>query len=124
MRKTPLKRKSKSETSILQRKCDDLLQDRGREMYKKCEICSKPMDCMHHFFTKRSSNRLRYDWDNLIPICRGCHFAHHNKSDPTIHATVIRKRGQNWYNLLLKKKQETIKTDVPYYKYILEMLSK
>lgn len=81
------------------------------------------MYCMHHFFTKQSSNRLRYDWDNLVPICRGCHFSHHNKSDPTIHATVLKKRGQNWYDTLLMKKRETIKTDVPYYNYVLEMLN-
>lgn len=77
---------------------------------------------MHHFFPKSVSSRLRYDFDNLIPICQGCHMRHHQAGDPTIHATIIKKRGQAWYDTLLKKKYETIKTNTAYYKYIWEML--
>ena len=106
-----------------QKKCDKRLQEKGRALYPCCEVCGKPMSCLHHFFPKSVSSRLRYDWDNLIPICNFCHMRHHMANDPTIHARVIQKRGLKWYEMLLKKKYEGIKVNVAYYKYIWEMLS-
>lgn len=122
-----LKSKDKPKTlspSEWQKKCDTRLQEKGRELYKKCEVCGKPISCLHHFFPKSVSSRLRYDWDNLIPICNGCHMRHHQANDPTIHGTIIKKRGQAWYDFLLKKKYETVRVNVEYYKYIWEMLNK
>lgn len=123
MKRSPLRRKSKSITSIWQRKCDSRLQEKGRELYSKCEVCGKPMSCLHHFYPRRVSARLRYDWDNLIPICNGCHMRHHQAGDPKIHGTVIKKRGQAWYDILLSKSRESIKVDKFYYEYVWEMLN-
>jgi len=121
-----LKEKDKKEKTLTlgkwQIKCDKRLQEIGRQRFKKCEACSKPMYCLHHFITKGLSARLRYDWDNLVPICPSCHFAHHKKSDPNIHATVIKKRGQAWYDLLESKRREHMDVNVGYYKYVWEML--
>jgi len=69
----------------------------------KCEVCGKLANQVHHFFTKGQNGHLRYDFTNGIPICRSCHFRHTHLGDPTIHATVIKKRGQKWYNKLLAK---------------------
>ncbi len=122
MRRTGLSRRGKSKTSILQKKCDKLLQEEGRARYSKCEVCGNPMSCLHHFFPKSISAVLRYDWGNLIPICQGCHMRHHSAGDPRIHATIIKKRGQKWYDTLLKRKNKTIKVNVEYYENILKGL--
>lgn len=113
--------KEKWSLSKWQKECDTLLQKRSNGM--KCEICGKPAYCFHHFFPKSVSSRLRYDFDNLIPICQGCHSRHHQAGDPRIHGTVTKKRGLAWYDTLLKKKYEEIKVNKGYYKYIYEWLS-
>ena len=116
-----LKDKDKARTltpSQWQKKCDKKLQENGKIRYSKCEVCGKPISCLHHFFPKSVSSRLRYDWDNLIPICQGCHSRHHQANDPRIHGTVIDKRGLQWYHELLKKKYEGIKVNIEYYKKI------
>lgn len=121
-----LKEKSKPKaltSSQWQKKCDTKLQHKGKELYQKCEVCSKPMSCLHHFFPKSVSSRLRYDWDNLIPICNGCHMRHHQANDPTIHGTILKKRGQAWYEVLIVKKYEPMDINIGYYKYIYEMLT-
>ena len=103
----------------LQSKADKLLQKKGREVFDKCEICGEPMQCLHHFFTKSSSARLRYEWDNMIPICQACHFAHHTRFDPNINVMILKSRGFDWYDNLVKTKQEVIKTNRDYYNNIL-----
>lgn len=100
-------------------KADKAIQNEGRKRYKKCEACGKPMSCLHHYYPKSMASVLRYDWDNLIPICQGCHFRHHN-GDPSIHNKINEKRGQQWLNRLKKKKQQIIKVNIAYYKEIIE----
>ena len=109
-------------TSQLQKKCAKLLQELGRETFEFCEVCGMPLSCLHHFVKKSQSNRLRYDKDNLIPICNSCHFKIHITDDPSIEATIIRKRGWKWYDQLMKKKHEMVKTNLPYYLKIKEIL--
>jgi len=111
---------AKSKLTKLRNKCDKALQLEGKRRFKYCEVCGRVMDCLHHFYPKESCKRLRYDWDNLIPICVGCHFAHHKRFDPSIHATVIKQRGMEWYEFLTKKKGEIIKVNIGYYKKVLE----
>jgi len=120
---TRLKRVSKTKLRKLQLECDALYQKVGKRMFPKSIVSGKPTEVIHHFYTKQSSSRLRYDFDNAIPLTNGEHFSHHIKSDPTIHATVIRKKGQNWYDTLSKKKNESMKVNEEYYKYVLEMLN-
>lgn len=122
MRRKTLSRKSKSTIPKLRRKCDALLQQEGRRRFKKCEVCDKLMNCLHHFYPKSMSSKLRYEWTNLIPICNSCHFRHHSTGDPSIHATIISKRGQEWYEFLTMTKREIIKTSVAYYREVLQKL--
>lgn len=105
-----------------QKKCDKRSQEVGRIMYKKCEVCGKPMSCLHHFYPKSVSARLRYDWDNLIPICQGCHMRHHQAGDPRIHNRIIEKRGKVWLAEIHSKATESIKVNIAHYKYVWEML--
>lgn len=123
MKKTKLKQRSPTKLAVLRRQCDRALQEEGRRRYKVCEVCGKPMSCLHHFFPKSVSSRLRYEWDNLIPICVGCHFLHHSTFNPSVHATVIKKRGVEWYDNLAKLKEEIIKVNVAYYEEQLETLT-
>ena len=116
-----MKRKPKT----LQKECDELLQQAGKKRYSKCEVCGKPISCLHHFHPKSVSNALRYDWDNLIPICNGCHSRHHQAGDPFIHGTIIQIRGKKWHDTLLKRRwQETVKTNKEYYENIKNSLSR
>lgn len=108
----------------LRRKADRLMQEHYRKVYNVCEVCGNPMICMHHFFTKGSSAYLRYDDRNLIPICNSCHFKHHNTSNPTIHMTVIEKRGMDWYKELRRDSSKIQKVGVGYYKSIIERYEK
>ena len=104
----------------LQSKADKALQTKGRKEFSKCEICGEPIHCLHHFFTTASSARLRYEWENMIPVCRSCHFSHHQKFDPHINVTILRVRGFDWYDNLVEIKKESIKTNRVYYNNILE----
>ena len=122
MKRTRLNKKGKSKVSILRAKCDKALQEEGKRRFKVCEVCGKPINCLHHFFPKSISSRLRYEWDNLIPICVSCHFKHHSTFNPTIHAEVIKKRGIEWYDDLEKLKWEIIKTNVAYYEEQLQKI--
>jgi len=99
----------KSKATRLKEKKDKELQTEGREKFKNCEVCGNVMTCLHHFFPKKLSDKLRYEWDNLIPICSSCHLRHHRAQDPTIHATIIKQRGWRWYNKLIKIKNDKSK---------------
>ena len=71
-----------------------------------CEVCGKGMKEVHHFFPKGRFSILKYDVNNGIILCQECHFNHHFVGIPIIHATIIKKRGNKWYQSLLKKSQE------------------
>jgi len=93
-------------------------------LISKCEVCGKQSTQVHHFFPKGMYGFLRYDLDNGISMCNGCHFAHHHKGDPTIHQTVINKRGRKWYEQLLEKSKEqpTSYMTIGWYKENIERL--
>lgn len=114
---------AKSKLTRLRKDCDKLMQIKGMELCNKCEVCGKEAHCRHHFFPKSTSAILRYDWDNLIPICQGCHMQHHLNGNPRIHAMIIKKRGQEWFDTLEAKSRQTIKINQGYYKEIKELLS-
>lgn len=114
---------AKTKIALLKEKCDKALQTYYRKLYKVCEVCGGKAICMHHFFPKSMSLTLRYNEENLVPICRGCHMRHHQADDPTIHMTVVKNRGEDWYNRLNKYRQKKIKESVQYYKDKLEELN-
>ena len=106
----------KSKKRRLQLKCDRLLQEIWRKENPKCEVCGKPTQVSHHFITKGSCSALRYDFDNLIPLCNGCHMKIHQGSDSEIIVNIKDKRGDEWFKELQRKRWKTVvKTDIKYY---------
>ena len=107
----------------LQKKADRLLQELGRKVYSKCEICGKDMDCLHHFITKGSSSYLRYTWENLIPICTSCHVRIELRKAHELTAVIVLKRGEAWIKELTNKAHTYVKTDRFYYESIIKKLT-
>ena len=106
----------------LRRKADKLIQELGRKTYKKCLVCNKPMNVLHHYYSKSTCSALRYDWDNLIPLCNGCHFSLHN-SNPEIQNKINEVKGKQWLeDLQIKKRNLFIKESLGYYQNIIDKL--
>ena len=103
-------------------KCDRLIQEIGREVYEKCLICGQPVSCLHHYYPKSTCTALRYDWDNLIPLCQGHHFSHHN-GNPEIHNLVNKKKGDEWLErLTIKKHTKKVYDGITWYREMFEWL--
>jgi hypothetical protein len=111
----------KPNIKTLRNKCDKLLQELVRATYDRCLVCGKPVSCGHHYYPKSTSSALRYCWENIIPICQGCHFSLHN-SNPEIQNRINTLKGKKWLADLQKKKSAYVKTDVAYYKSMYEKL--
>ena len=118
--------KKKPKISTLRNKADRLLQEWGRRKYAKygCLICGGTYNCLHHYYTKGSSNALRYDEDNLIPICLRCHYRHHHTDDPSIHDRIRDIMGDKWLNTLRRKKNKVIKSNRAFYEEALQKYAK
>jgi len=69
----------------------------------KCEVCDKPAIQVHHFWYKGSYAHLRFDIDNGISLCVGCHFVLHHQDPKKITDQIVEKKGILWYNELKKK---------------------
>lgn len=107
MIKKPKKTKS---LGYWQKKSDKKLQEIGRIMFEEqgCLICGGEYSCLHHYVCKAHSTALRYDWDNLIPICAKCHQSHHTGKNSTIHAQIDLIKGEEWLETILSKKRNGI----------------
>lgn len=89
-----------------------------------CEICSKEAVQLHHYYFKGSYGHLRYDPDNGISLCQGCHFVLHAKDAKRIEQKIIEVRGKEWADNLeekSKEKHESFQT-MSYYKKVIEEL--
>ena len=112
----------------LQNKADKLFQEIGRMKYKSCAVCGKEYSCLHHFHPKSMAAGLRYDLENGVPLCAGCHLRWHSASDPNIGAGMVMFMtelcGEDW-EVELRRKREIlrgIKTDIGWYKVQIELL--
>jgi 5-methylcytosine-specific restriction endonuclease McrA len=80
-------------------RADRALQDWYRAKYagRMCEAeCGSPFQVMHHYVPKSQSAGLRFEHENLVFLCHGCHFRHHRTGDPDVMGTVIGRRGIKW----------------------------
>jgi len=92
----------------------------------KCEVCGEKAVQVHHFIAKGRCSALRYDLDNGISLCQKCHSAIH-WGDPRPIATIIEKRGKEWYQSIKKKSEQLIRSSyktIDYYENIIRELSK
>lgn len=99
-----MNRTSKKGKKPLIRKADRALQDYYRTLALNCEVCGGLSDIVHHIVEKSQCLGLRYEPLNLVPLCNSCHAKHHLAGDPNILGTVIKKRGQKWFDNLMKLK--------------------
>ena len=119
-----IKMTTQKKKRILRHRCDKLLQEVVRSLNNKCLVCGKIISCGHHYFPKSTSSALRYDLENIIPLCVGCHFSHHN-GNPEIHNAINEIKGKEWLeNLRIKKKNLFIKESLEYYQNIEKSLLK
>lgn len=75
----------------------------------KCEYCGKKDNLNSHHIFSRSNRSVRWDLDNGVALCPGCHVfsdtfsAHKTPMEFTIW--IKEKRGEEWYqNLRVKAK--------------------
>jgi len=106
----------------LRNKADTLFQKKIVSENPYCLICGKPTACGHHFIPKSLSARLRYDENNMIPICMGCHLKIHRSGDPSVVRTILQKNGEEWANDLQKRRREPVRINKGYLKGIIEGL--
>lgn len=93
----------------------------------KCEVCGSKAVQVHHFFYKGNYPHLKYNLNNGISLCMGCHFKlhHHDPKKFPITEQIIAKKGKKWYNALVKESKKEIETrDLAYYRKKLIELDK
>ena len=107
----------------LRNKAARLLQELIRKLNPYCIVCGKPEQAGHHHYPKSISNRLRYELKNIIPLCNGCHFSHHN-GNPEI-SRIYRQRmgGQKWEDELAEMRKEMVKVNKQFYLDAIEKLN-
>ena len=120
--KSKKKKKRKNERQKIKDELDKLfsiiIRDKG-----KCERCGKtsPLNTAHIF--SRRNLATRWDKDNVLCLCVGCHFwAHQN---PIEFVEWINKlRGVSWYNKLREKANKVKKWTIPELKELLKEFEK
>ena len=119
--------KKKTEKQKLRDRADDLWKKLClKRAGNKCELTEQVFGLqVHHFFPRITYPMLRYDLENGIVLKKGLHFNHHTRGDPTIHERIIRKRGKEWYDELLKRSHIRLRNSLQtknYYENIINEL--
>lgn len=119
------KPKKSSSIKQLRSKADGLWQQAGLKKWGNKCFCGKSAYCCHHYFIKSLYGHLRYDIDNAVPICNGCHFAIHTKQDVNVIMQIRHKRGEDWYKKLQEKSKHNPMSykGINWYKNIIIALS-
>jgi len=129
MKRTPIRKKSNTVNSKLQKKCDSFLTPIVKNRNPVCLLngvdgndkCTYYTQVAHHHVHKSKSSVLRYNFDNLIPLCNHCHsMLHHNESYWA--SKIVEIMGLEWFKNLEKEKNKPIKVDSFYYEQQLEIL--
>ena len=113
----------KASIKTLRNRADKLFHQAILKKHPNCLICGKPANCAHHYIPKSQSNNLRYDLDNGIPICMGCHLRHHQAGDPRIAEIILEKKGKRWAESLHAKRRIICKMNKGYLTEVIEKLS-
>jgi len=118
-RKATKKRSKLPKISTTRNKCDKLLTPIIKAQHPRCflraaEMCAGETQVAHHHVLKSKSSRLRYELDNLIPLCHRCHALLHSH-ETYWSSVIVERKGMDWWLDLKKKKDEYVKTDVHFY---------
>lgn len=123
------KRPKLPKPATVRNKCDRLLTPIIIGRHPVCflqgaEHCNYHSQVAHHHIKKSRSTPLRYELDNLIPLCHACHLMLHNNESKWV-AILIEKKGLEWaLNLNRIDREANIKVDVHFYLENLERLTK
>ena len=134
--KTPLKAKNKPlrarsklpTVKTMRNKCDKLLTPIIKLQHPYCflgasENCQSVTQVAHHHVLKSQCTNLRYDIDNLIPLCSPCHLMLHSH-ETYWSSVIVEQKGMEWWLTLKAKKPIMVKADVHFYIENYERLSK
>ena len=130
VKRSPLKTTSKDQKSKLQKQCDKLLTPIIKQLYPICEGCGGNTEVAHHWIEKSRSSNLRYNIDNLIPLCTSCHAKIHNRFGNSIMGsidiadTVRAKRGEEWFKRMKQEGAKVIQVNIDWYRANLDRLQK
>ena len=119
LKRTPLKRKSKSES----RKLQDLIWQHCRRIQyakygKTCYTCKKPVEGQNahlgHFIPRSVGGvALRYNLDNLRPQCYYCNI-NLGGNGSAFYKELLKDEGQDFIDQLFALKQTTMKGSIHY----------
>jgi len=108
-RKKPIPKRAKCKMDDGRKDLEDKCMNLWRRIVShnkcKCEWCRKPAlvyQC-HHVITKSSSAALKYDSENGIYLCKGCHFRVHNHNSMDFSLWFDKKFPGRYERLLLRK---------------------
>ena len=104
-------------------KLDKLWADKVKEV-GKCEVCGKKTHLNAHHLFSRTNYSLRWDLDNGICLCSGCHtlnssFSAH-KTGIEFTFWIIDKKGIKFINMLRDKAKNSKKPSLKQKKELLD----
>lgn len=105
----------------LRNKCDGLLTPIIKNKFPNCLLCGNETQVAHHHVHKSKSTRLRYELDNLIPLCNHCHIVLHN-NESYWASKIVEIRGIEWFKRIDKIKNELVRADKYFYQKNYERL--
>ena len=87
------------------KKLDDLARKVIKARDKVCVRCGKILNLqVAHIFPKGKYTRLRWDSDNLLLLCYGCHF-HFAHKNPLMFSEWFREKYPDRYKILKLRSQ-------------------
>lgn len=106
----------------MRNKADKLLTPIIKKMHPQCLLCGGETQVAHHHVHKSKSTRLRYEIDNLIPLCHECHIRLH-MNESFWASKIVTIKGMDWFRRVEKMGQEIVKADIHWYKDNFERLT-
>jgi len=101
--------------------CDKLLTPFIIKKFPNCMLCGSPTQVAHHHIHRSKSLRVRYEIQNLLPLCGSCHYKLH-QNESYWASKIIQIRGLRWFARLEKLKNEVVKWGKEDYKRIYRKL--
>jgi 5-methylcytosine-specific restriction endonuclease McrA len=106
----------------IKRELDRLFSKYLRKIIGKCENCGRKDNLQIHHLFSRKYLALRYDPDNILVLCPGCHFHFHN--NPILCAENVKANLGVKYKELLEKAKKPKKITNEELEELLEFLKK
>lgn len=96
-----------------------IVRSRGR-----CEMCGSKNNLQdHHVVEKSRSTYLRYDLENSLCLCMGCHMKWHHMGVLAAGDWFMKKYGQARWDYLIAHQQDYVNANVSFYRSAVERLT-